>query len=149
MIKLSLPPAEMKAFRNWTETISKEEEAKLKNLVARSGEMITYHAKLDAPVNKRKGAGGRLRSSIASSYSSDGLTFTIEVNVNYGAYQEFGTGKFVRILPGYADIASEFRGRGIRQVNLQAKPYLFDNYERANNAFLKELNKMGFNERPM
>jgi HK97 gp10 family phage protein len=149
MIKLSLPQSEMKAFRKWTEQISKEEEAKLKNLVARSGEMITYHAKLDAPVNKKKGAGGRLRSSIASSYSTDGKTFTIEVNVDYAAFQEFGTGKYVRILPGYADIASEFRGKGIRRVNLHAQPYLFDNYERVNKAFLKELNKMGFNERPV
>jgi len=149
MIKLSLPAKEMKEFRKWTEQISKEEHEKLQNLVARSGELITRRAKMDAPVNRKKGAGGRLRSSITPSYSSDKLTFTIEVNANYGPYMEFGTGKFVRILPGYTDIASEFRGKGIRRVNLNAQPYLFDNFERVNKAFLAELKKMGFNERPL
>ena len=144
MIKLSLPEREMREFRKWTEKISKEEHAKLQNLVARSGELMTYKSKLDAPVDT-----GRLRSGIEPSYSSDKMTYTIEVNVNYGPYMEFGTGAHVRILPGYADIASEFRGKGIRKVNLKAQPYLFDNFERINKAFLKELNKMGFNERPV
>jgi len=144
MIKLSLPPSEMREFRKWTEKISVEEEAKLKNLIARSGELITRSSKQDAPVDT-----GRLRSGISPSYSSDKLTYTVEVNVNYGAYQEFGTGKLVRILPGYADIASQFRGKGIRKVNVKAHPYFFDNFERINKAFLKELNKMGFNERPV
>ena len=144
MIKLSLPAKEMREFRKWTEKISKEEHEKLQNLVARSGQLIDMQAKLDAPVNT-----GRLRTSITPSYSSDKLTFTIEVNANYGPYMEFGTGKMVRILPGYADIASQFRGKGIRRVNLKAKPYLFDNFERVNKAFLAELKKMGFNERSM
>ena len=144
MIKLSLPASEMRAFRRWTEQISKGDHAKLQNLIARSGELITRSSKMDAPVDT-----GRLRSSIDPSYSSDKLTFTIDVNVDYAAYKEFGTGKNVRILPGYADIAAQFRGRGLRKVNLKAHPYLFDNYERVNKAFLKELNKMGFNERPV
>ena len=144
MIKLSLPASEMRAFKKWTDQVSKEEHAKLQNLVARSGMLIDRGAKMDAPVNT-----GRLRAAIISRYSSDKLTYTVEVNVNYGAYQEFGTGKMVRILPGYADIAAQFRGRGLRKVNLKAHPYLFDNYERVNKAFLKELNKMGFNERPV
>lgn len=142
MIKLSLPASEMRAFRKWTERTTAEERAKLQNLVASSGHEITLTAKRDAPIDN-----GDLRSRTVPSFSSDGLTYNVEVNVNYAAYQEFGTGKFVRILPGYADIASQFRGRGLRKVNLKAHPFLYDNFERVNKAFLKELNKMGFHER--
>jgi len=142
MIKLSLPPSEMRKFRKWTERTTAEERAKLQNLVARSGELITRTSKMNAPVDK-----GRLRSGISPSYSSDRLTYNVEVNVNYAPYQEFGTGKFVRILPGYADIASQFRGKGLRKVNTKTHPFLYDNFERVNKAFLKELNKMGFYER--
>ena len=142
MIKLSLPASEMRAFRKWTERMTAEERVKLQNLVERSGELITRTSKINAPVDK-----GRLRSSISPAYSSDRLTYNVEVNVNYAPYMEFGTGKFVRILPGYADIAGQFRGRGLRKVNLKSHPFLYDNFERVNKAFLKELNKMGFHER--
>ena len=147
MIKLSLPASEMRAFRKWTERTTAEERVKLQNLVARSGELITRSSKIAAPVSKKVGAGGRLRSSISPAYSSDRLTYNVVVNVNYAPFMEFGTGKFVRILPGYADIAVQFRGSGIRKVNLKSHPFLYDNFERVNKAFLKELNKMGFHER--
>ena len=89
MIKLSLPASEMRAFRKWTERMTAEERLKLQNLVARSGELITRTSKINAPVDK-----GRLRSSISPAYSSNRLTYNVEVNVNYAPYMEFGTGKF-------------------------------------------------------
>lgn len=46
----------------------------------------------------------------------------------YAAYVEFGTGALVDIPaepPGLAEYAIQFKGAGIRQVNLPARPYFF------------------------
>jgi hypothetical protein len=144
MYKLFLPESEVRAFRQWTEKLTREEEAKFKNLVARSGEMITRFAKISAPVDT-----GALRSSINPNFSESGMLYTIDVDKKYAPYMEFGTGKYVRILPGYADIAAQFRGKGIRKVNLHPKPFLFDNFERISKAFIAELKKMGYSEKPV
>ncbi len=86
---------------------------------------------------------------MVSQYSSDKMSFDITVNAKYAPYIEFGTGKFVRVLSGYEECAMQFKGAGKRKVNRKAKPYLFATFERVKKALLQELNKMGFNERPV
>lgn len=45
--------------------------------------------------------------------------------VEYGPYIEFGTGGLVDIPAGLEDIAIQFKGAGIRQVNMNAQPFFF------------------------
>lgn len=75
-----------------------------------------------APKNKRKG-GGDLKRSI--DFVGGNLKYTIFANINYAPYQEFGTGNKVRIDGRVTQYASQFRGGGKRQVNMQAQPFFF------------------------
>ena len=144
MNRITMSSKELRQFRRWTDNLSKENTAKVKNLVARSTEMILLNAKKQAPVDT-----GRLRASGHSEYTKTGLSSKVYFDVKYAPYNEFGTGRYVTVLPGYEAYAMMFKGRGIRQVNRQPHPFLFANYERVSKALLKELNKMGFYERPV
>lgn len=154
MNRLSLPPSEMRAFRKWTEQISKEEKAKFKNLVARSTELFVKEAKRAAPVNKQAGAGGRLRSSINSSYSNDGLGSETEVGVNYAECVEMGTKPHIIRAKNapflhFKTKMGWVRKKEVKHPGTKAQPFFFNTFDRVNKAFLKELNKMGFYERPV
>ncbi len=45
--------------------------------------------------------------------------------VEYSPYVEFGTGGLVNVPEGLEEIAIQFKGAGIRQVNLPARPFFF------------------------
>jgi phage gpG-like protein len=83
--------------------------------------MMERSAKRLAPVDT-----GRLRSSITAS-RVEFLAWELVAQVDYAAYVEFGTGgkEFVKIPPGLESYAANFQGRGIREVNLPARPYFF------------------------
>lgn len=81
--------------------------------------MMEKSAKRLAPVDT-----GRLRSSISTSRVQF-LTWELVAQTEYAAYVEFGTGGLVDVPPGLEDYALQFKGKGIRQVNLLARPYFF------------------------
>jgi phage gpG-like protein len=85
--------------------------------------LMERSAKRLAPVNTGT---GRLRSSITAS-RVEFLAWELVAQVDYAAYVEFGTGgkEFVKIPPGLESYAANFQGRGIREVNLPARPYFF------------------------
>jgi len=85
--------------------------------------LMERSAKRLAPVGKGT---GRLRSSITAS-RVEFLTWELVAQVDYAAYVEFGTGgkEFVKIPPGLESYAANFKGKGIRKVNLPARPYFF------------------------
>lgn len=83
--------------------------------------MMERSAKRLAPVNTGT---GRLRSSITAS-RVEFLAWELVAQVDYAAYVEFGTGTLVDIPPGLEGYASQFKGKGIRKVNLPARPYFF------------------------
>ena len=134
---------EQRRFSDWLKSQSKENQDKCRNLIARSTEMIVRGAMDKAPVDE-----GRLRSSIKPKYSADKLSSEVSVNVIYGPYMEFGTGEAVEIPDGLEDYALQFKGKGIRKVNIEPKPYFFGTFERVATAFVRELEKMGFDARP-
>lgn len=76
-------------------------------------------AKLLAPVDT-----GRLRSSISASRVAF-LTWELVAQTNYAAYVEFGTGALVDVPAGLESYALQFKGNGIKQVNLPARPFFF------------------------
>ena len=79
-------------------------------------------AKRDVPVYT-----GALQSSIHSTPEKEGLAQTVGTNVEYAPYVEFGTGTLVDVPQGLEDYAMQFKGSGIKEVNLPARPYLFGN----------------------
>lgn len=58
--------------------------------------------------------------------SANGLNAEVGFTARYAAYVEFGTGGLVNVPSGLEDYAIQFKGKGIKQVNLIARPYLFN-----------------------
>lgn len=82
-------------------------------------------AKRDVPVDT-----GELQRSIRQGVENEGLVQTVGTNVEYSPYVEFGTGTEVDVPSGLEDYAIQFKGAGIKDVNLPARPYLFNNARR-------------------
>jgi HK97 gp10 family phage protein len=102
-------------------------------------------AKSDVPVDT-----GALRSSIRAVVGKDRKTMIVKAGgvkgVDYAPYIEFGTGTFVdqSFLQEYGLIqyAQQFKGRGIRQVNLPSRPYLYPNARREFAKSLERIKKL-------
>jgi len=68
---------------------------------------------------------GRLRASISANKVKK-FFYELVAQVNYAAYVEFGTGKYYIDYGGqWSVLASKFKGKGKKQVNLQARPYIY------------------------
>lgn len=76
----------------------------------------------------------RLLSSITRMkiHEKDQFEAVVGTNVEYAPYIEFGTGDFVEIPEGAEDVAAQFKGRGIKKVNIRAVSFL--NYAAVKNA---------------
>lgn len=87
--------------------------------IAAHGELMATSAKNMCVVDT-----GRLRSSI--SFKKDQfLSYELVAQTNYAAYVEFGTGKyFISNGEPWDGVASKFKGKGIKEVNLLARPYM-------------------------
>jgi HK97 gp10 family phage protein len=101
-----------------------------------TGRLIEAEAKRNAPVDT-----GKLRQSIFYERVVRGgrVGFAVTANVPYAYYIEFGTGAKVDIPDGWGDFAAQFKGRGIRQVNMPARPYLIPAYRNQVNELGKRL----------
>jgi len=53
------------------------------------------------------------------------MKFVLRNDIEYAPYVEFGTGGMVRVPPGLEEIAIQFKGLGIKEVNLPARPFFF------------------------
>lgn len=138
-VSITLPKSEQDKFRAWVKRQTAETKAKCQRIV--QGAAIDLHrdAVQDAPVHY-----GRLRGAIHIVPSRDRMGAMVFASVNYAPYMEFGTGKHVRVPAGYEAFAWQFKGRGIREVNLKPRPYFISNYEKAQKRMIRELNKIGF-----
>ena len=99
------------------------ESQKVSNELGKTGLEIVRLAKRAAPVDK-----GTLRQSISAQKS--GKTINIVANANNSPYVEFGTGGRVDLddmlrLGIPATYAAQFKGKGIRDVNLPPRPFFF------------------------
>jgi HK97 gp10 family phage protein len=72
-----------------------------------------------------------LRSSIQLKEINRGdkIMYTVGSRLRYAPYVEFGTGGTVNVPAGYEDFAMQFKGKGIRKINLRPRPYLIPAFE--------------------
>lgn len=97
-----------------------------KTMLANGSEMA-QKARTKAPLDT-----GKLRQSIIARQNKTDKGF-VEVALvanstglaPYAAYMEFGTGGLVNVPPELQDQAIKFKGKGIRQVNIRPRPYLY------------------------
>jgi len=104
-------------------------------LVARN---IEANAKTLAPANF-----GKLGQSI-NAVKDTPLNWVIEaggVVAPYAPFVEFGTGGLVDVPTELKDQAIKFKGKGIKQVNLRARPYLYPSLLKGRKEYLEKLKK--------
>ena len=83
---------------------------------------------------------GKLAQSIIYTKVEDS-SYKVVVNAPYGAYVEFGTGKSVRVPTELKEIAIQFKGKGVKNINLQPQPYLYPAFVKGRKQYLKDLEK--------
>lgn len=128
LMKLSKKLDNMRAF----------ESKKVSNELGKTALEIVRLAKRAAPVDK-----GALRQSISSQRS--GKSVNVIAAAKYAPYVEFGTGRFVSLDDmkelGIPDsYAAQFKGKGIKEVNLPARPFFFSSARIGLNNLYKRLN---------
>jgi phage gpG-like protein len=87
---------------------------------------------------------GGLKQSITPEIS--GKTISVVVNKKYAPYIEFGTGSTVSLddmlqLGIPSSYAMQFKGKGIREVNLPARPFLFSSARKELRNLMNRLTK--------
>lgn len=87
---------------------------------------------------------GKLGQSIQSVKETP-LNWRIEaggVLAPYAPFVEFGTGGLVQVPNELKEMALQFKGKGIRQVNLPARPFLYPALLIGRNEYLDKLKKV-------
>lgn len=136
---VSMPESEQARFRDWMKSLSKDNTKQCQRLVVSTVYGIARRAMMFAPVNT-----GVLKTSIHPLINSNRMGGKVYTQRRYGPYAEFGTGSKVVAPPDVADYAITFKGRGIRQVNNRAQPYLFPAVRIGLMEMEVKLNLMGF-----
>ena len=70
------------------------------------------------------------------------FVYKIFVNLNrapYAPFVEFGTGTEVDIPKGWERLAATFKGKGIKKINLPARPYLYPAFRDGSTQYLRDL----------
>lgn len=81
---------------------------------------------------------GRARNSISA--AANGLKGEVSVNVDYAGYLEWGTGGSVDVPEGWEQMASKWKGKGIKQMNMPPRPFLRPAFEKNVPIILKRMN---------
>ena len=105
------------------------------SLIQQTALNIQADAKRDVPIKTT-----RLRGSITATGS--GLEAEVFTNVEYAAYVEFGTGTMVDVPSGMEDYAAQFKGRGIKEVNISPQPYLMPAFEHHGQRLIDAIKKI-------
>ena len=70
------------------------------------------------------------------------FVYKIFVNLNrapYAPFVEFGTGTEVDIPKGWERLAATFKGKGIKKINLPARPYLYPAFRDGSTQYVRDL----------
>ncbi len=96
---------------------------------------IVADAKINAPKNLGKLGEGKSIEKVKIKESN----YKAVVNKEYAAYVEFGTGTKVQVPTELYEMASKFKGAGIKEVNIRAQPYLYPAFVKGRKEYKKDL----------
>ena len=117
----------------------KEAEKDIEAVTEQVARNIEKYAKQSAPADL-----GKLGQSIKAVKDTP-LNWIIEaggVLAPYAPFVEFGTGGLVDVPTELKEMAIKFKGKGIKQVNLRAQPYLYPALVRGRIEYLEKLKKV-------
>lgn len=116
-------------------------KAEVSRDLAIAAQNIRSDAVQGAPVDT-----GRLKGGTGIEKRAGGLNWKVFNNVRYAPYIEFGTGRRVNLSElkkaGFpASYAAQFKGKGIRQVNIRPQPFFFPAINRETPEAFKRIRK--------
>ena len=82
---------------------------------------------------------GDLAGSISYEKVDDTFNYKIFAREKYSAYMEFGTGGMVKVPSELKEIAIQFKGKGVKEINLPARPYLYPAFVKGRQQYLEDL----------
>jgi phage gpG-like protein len=119
------------------QTKSKEMQEDVQEEIEDFGKRVVQKAKTRVP--KDVGGSG-LSGAIFHEAYPNGVS--IVAAKKYAAFVEFGTGALVNVPAGLEDYAIQFKGKGIKQVNLPARPFLFNSFFEEKQSLLDNIKKV-------
>ena len=117
------------------ETLDKEIIKNVKDTIEGAAQDIEVDAKVAAPVDF-----GKLRQGIKlEPIAGKEMGYRVVAKEKYSAFMEFGTGGRVKVPSELKKIAAEFKGKGIREVNIQPRPFLYPAFVKNRKILIKDL----------
>jgi HK97 gp10 family phage protein len=113
-----------------------DEGRKVISIVTReTAKEIELTAKQLAPVDF-----GKLRQGITEAKVDD-YHYKVIALERYSAYMEFGTGGLVSVPNELKEIAIQFKGAGVKQINLRPQPFMYPAWIKGKLNYLDDLTK--------
>ena len=103
----------------------------------KTAQEIVLNAKVNA---KNLGVfdNGKLVQGIATN-SEGKLNQVVFAKEKYSAYMEFGTGGLVSVPSELKEVAAKFKGKGIKKINIQPRPFLYPAFVKGRVQYLEDL----------
>lgn len=122
-VNIKIDQSDLSKLKKKLDNLRAFESQKLSNELGKTALDISRMAKQTAPVDS-----GSLKQSIKA--ERKGKTVEVIAGAHYAPYVEFGTGGSVDLndmleLGIPTSYAAQFKGKGIRDVNLPARPFFF------------------------
>lgn len=122
-VNIKINPSDLSKLNKKLDKLRAFESQKVSNELGKTGMEIVRLAKREVPAPT-----GTLRNTISAQRS--GKSVNVIAAAHYAPYVEFGTGGRVNLddmqqLGIPASYAAQFKGKGIRDVNLPARPFFF------------------------
>ena len=112
-----------------------------KKMIARVTEASARDINKDATKNAPLDT-GKLRQSIEA-IKIDDYNWKVQANAKgiapYAPFIEFGTGGLVEVPSELAEIAIQFKGDGLRKIDLKPQPYLYPAFVKNRKQYIKDL----------
>ncbi len=151
-VTIKISEFEKVRFKAWLNRLNRDTKKKVANIMEATGKDI--HRRAVMFIHASSTDKGFLAGSMKVNFRSDRLGFNVGSDnqnltkgalVNYAPYVEFGTGTRVQIPEDVnAQWVSGFRGKGIRNVNLRARPFLFPAVRLSTKEMIAKFKQLGF-----
>ena len=137
--RVYVDPIDLKELESKMKHLFKLSKQELSTEVGIWGTTTTRLAKERVPKDNN-----HLMKSISGRREGDQAV--VEAKANYAPYVEFGTGRTVDLseldeLGIPQSYAAQFKGKGIKEVNLPARPYLYNSARQALHEMLSNMNR--------
>jgi|TARA_R110002049_G_scaffold218391_1_gene389877 HK97 gp10 family phage protein len=116
-------------------TLDKEIVQNVEDIMEGAAKNIEEDAKVAAPVDF-----GKLRQGIKlEPIAGKEMGYRVVAKEKYSAFMEFGTGGRVKVPTELKEVAIQFKGKGIREVNIQPRPFLYPAFVKNRKILIKDL----------